>query len=108
MLQGDSRGRTGCQAMVEIEVTQPRVRVNDKPQNQIGRSRRRENEQQVPGRMADGAGEMGLRVGVDGLMRMHRGVGDLHKEQREAQANGQDRGASATQRVEPGSLGPTP
>jgi hypothetical protein len=34
--------------------------------------------------MADGAGEMGLRMRVDGLMRVHRRVADLHEQPRQA------------------------
>jgi hypothetical protein len=68
--------------MIEIDMAQPWERVDDEPKDQTGRSRRRENEQQIPGCMADRAGEMGLRMKVDDLMRMHRRVGDLHEQQR--------------------------
>ena len=84
VLQGESRGRTGGQAVVEFGVTQPWERVGDQPKDQIGRRLGWQNELQVSGGMADGAGEIGLRMRIDGLMRVHRRVGDLHEQQREA------------------------
>jgi hypothetical protein len=86
VLQGDSWGRAGSQAVVKVRVAHPWERVGDKPKDQIGRRRGWQNEQQVSGGMADGAGEMGLRMRIDGLMRVHYRVADLHEQQCQAEA----------------------
>jgi hypothetical protein len=69
--------------MVEIEAAWPWVRLEDRPQDRIGQSRQREDDEYVPSGMADRASEMRTGVRVNDLLRMQPGVGHLDEQNHE-------------------------
>jgi hypothetical protein len=66
--------------MVEIEAAQPWDRGHNQPKHQSGRrARQRYDERRASSGVAYGAGEMGMRIGVDDLKRMQRRMAELYK-----------------------------
>jgi hypothetical protein len=65
--------------MIEIEAARPWVRLEDRPQDQSSQSWQREDDEEVPSRMAERASEMLTCVRVNNLERMQPRVGHLDK-----------------------------
>ena len=82
--------------MVEIEAAWPWARLEDRRHDQIGQGRQRKDDEQVSSDVADRAGKMRIRGGVNDLQRMQARVADLHQQNNEGHESHEDPPGRAT------------